>query len=203
VSVRNDWIVAGLAVLAVLSVSGAVDGQNPAAGGAWLEHSPPTNWNVPGASVPKAATPQGEPSNRERCKASLRRSTMPEDRGVVQAGWLLVGAYQHFSGTAVVTGTSDFDGMCRPVGYQVFVFADRVFAGTLAPGVMTSRTDGAESRVHLFRADELSAEFLRYAESDPLCCASRLSRVIYRVERRGKTPVLVPVSASTEALPNR
>ena len=87
--------------------------------------------------------------------------------------------------------------MCCPFGYQVFVFVDRVFAGTLSPQPMLSRYDGAGSSGYLYGADQLTAEFLRYAEDDARCCPSRVSDVSYRIERRGKLPVVVPVSAFT------
>jgi hypothetical protein len=44
-------------------------------------------------------------------------------------------------------GTAGYDGMCRPRQYQDFVFVGSVFAGTLSPQPMDSRTDGALGRV--------------------------------------------------------
>jgi hypothetical protein len=129
----------------------------------------------------------------------VRRAATADDEAVQRAGWLLVGPLQTFSGTTIITGTSDFDGMCRPVRYQLFAFVDGAFAGTLSPVLMTSRTDGAQSRLYLYRAGELAAEFLRYTDADPLCCPSRVSRVEYRAERDARGPVLVPVNASTTA----
>jgi len=37
--------------------------------------------------------------------------------------------------------------------------------------------------------------FLRYVDTDPLCCPSRLTTVRYRIERRPAGPVVVSVSA--------
>ena len=168
-----------------------------AQGGAWLDRSPLANWNTAGDKVPAAPAPDGDRASRERCAATVRRATTADDEAVERSGWVLVGPLQTFSGTAIVTGTADFDGMCRPVRYQLLAFVDGAFAGTLSPSLMTSRTDGAQSRLFLYRASELSSEFLRYREADPLCCPSAVSRVEYKIERQSGGPVLVPVSAST------
>ncbi|MCI0545880.1 MAG: LppP/LprE family lipoprotein [Candidatus Rokubacteria bacterium] len=192
-------VAAGALIVLLVGSAPPAAGQGPATG-AWLDHSPPVNWNTPGARLPAPRPVEAEAETRARCAGTLRRVTMREDRALARAGWRLVGPYQHFSGTSVVTGSSGWDGMCRPLGYQVFVFVDGILAGTLSPVLMDSRTDGAESRLFLFQATELSAEFLRYREADPLCCPSRVSRVTYRIERTGKTPILVPTSASTELI---
>jgi len=102
---------------------------------------------------------------------------------------------------SLVYGLTGHDGMCRPLGYQVFVFVEGQFAGTLSPAPMDSRTDGAlENIVWTASADgtvELSALFNRSSEGDPLCCPSRTSFVHYRIDRSGQTPVVVPVSSTT------
>ena len=119
------------------------------------------------------------------------------DRAVAAAGWTLVDPLQIFGDTAVVTGASAFDGMCRWWGYQVFVFVDGRFAGTLSPGPMNSRADGAAVQVHVYQASIITAEFARYTEKDPLCCPSGKSLVSYRVEQGSGGPVIVPLEVST------
>jgi hypothetical protein len=186
---------AKLAVLVAFGGCAAAGGQ----GAAWLDRSPPTNWNAGGTTLPAAPVEESALTSRERCAATVRRATTADDDAVQRAGWALIGPLQTFSGTTIITGTSGFDGMCRPVRYQLFAFVDGTFAGTLSPVFMTSRTDGAQSRLYLYRAGELAAEFLRYTDADPLCCPSRVTRVEYRVERDARGPVLVPVNASTTA----
>ena len=113
------------------------------------------------------------------------------------AGWTLFGPAQLFAATTVVMAKANVDGMCRPLRYQAFVFVDGRFAGTLSPVPMDSRTDGALSIVRLFRANEMVAEFTRYAATDALCCPSRTSTVIYRIDAAPRAPVVTPVSIST------
>jgi hypothetical protein len=85
--------------------------------------------------------------------------------------------------------------MCRSRPYQVFVFVGGVFAGTLSPQPMDSRSDGALSRVTLESKHRLSAEYLRYAPGDALCCPSHTTNVEFEVAEN--PPVVRPLSAST------
>jgi hypothetical protein len=118
---------------------------------------------------------------------------------VADAGWAPFGPAPRESGTVVILGMTAVDGMCRPLGFQAFMFVDGHFAGTLSPVPMDSRTDGVESRIELTGPADLTVEFSRYAATDPLCCPSGLSRVTYRIERPGpgSDPVLVPVQVAT------
>ena len=50
---------------------------------------------------------------------------------------------------------------------------------------------------HAFTPASFFVDFLRYAPSDPLCCASRTTVVQYRVEQRDGKPVVVPLEAET------
>jgi hypothetical protein len=161
----------------------------------WLDAAKPAAWNKAGAAIPRA--PAGDESNFPRCSAQLRKPATREDKAVVAAGWRLFNAYQLYDGTSVVAAMSGADGMCRPTGYQEFVFVDGTFAGTLSPKPMDSRTDGALEQVSLYAAASIPAQFLRYTEADPLCCASRTSTVTFRIDRTSKGPVAVPVTVST------
>jgi len=98
--------------------------------------------------------------------------------------------------TTVFTALAGFDGMCRPMGYQAFVYSEGRYAGTLSPVPMNSRTDGSLTRVHLVRSTAITAEFARYRDSDPLCCPSRTSTVEYRV-RNDEVPDLTAVNVTT------
>lgn len=171
------------------------------ADGAWLD-APLQNWNQPNQPVPTAPVVQNEPGNPQ-CLNTVRPPETDEDRAVAAAGWKLVGAFQGGYGAMVVTATTDFDGMCRPNGFQVFVFYHENFVGTISPETMVSRTDGSLQRVFLsssFMASTpptLYADFSRYTEQDALCCPSRVSSVNYSIEFVSGGWVLVPTSVST------
>lgn len=172
---------------------GAIAQPDPS--GEWLDTDP--NWNTAGASIPEApAYPEG--NNLPNCDIGVRTATLPEDVLVEEAGWTLTGAAQIHGSTTMITGMADADGMCRPLDYQVFVFTDGEFAGTLSPIPMDSRTDGDLIRAILYRDGFIDASFNRYKPDDPLCCASGQSRLFYEVEMQGDSPVLVPqLPAST------
>jgi hypothetical protein len=95
--------------------------------------------------------------------------------------------------------TASADGMCRPNGFQAFVFVNGVFAGTLSPLPMNARTDGsiASLNVSIFSATQLSADFARYSDQDPLCCPHGSTNVLYHVT--AKPPLVVPESLTTIA----
>jgi hypothetical protein len=168
-------------------------------GAAWLDASSPAPWNQHGSQVPQAPDVQG--NDDPRCRESERPAETPEDRSVIARGWRLFHDYQAGWGLKVIWALSGYDGMCRPWGYQVFVFVRGVFAGTLSPRPMDARTDASLFSVQLLSRlagrDPLVATFERYAESDPLCCPSRRTLVRYRVDRSRGAPLLVPVAASS------
>ena len=156
--------------------------------GSWLDTD--ANWNTPGAAIPVA--PDLEYSNLSECEQVFRSPRLYEDALVEAAGWTLSGPAYIFGDTTVVTGMANADGMCRPFSYQIFVFVDGDFAGTLSPVLMDSRTDGSLFNVYLYREDSLNAAFNRYSPDDPLCCASAESSLFYSIEATTDGPVLVP-----------
>ena len=95
----------------------------------------------------------------------------------------------------MLLGEASIDGMCRPWDYQAFVFVKGAFAGTLSPSVMDSRTDGALSEIRFPAPSAIEVVFLRYTDTDPLCCPSRLTTVRYRIGHRPAGPVVVPVAS--------
>ncbi len=109
---------------------------------------------------------------------------------------MLYGPVQRYGMTGVITALSGFDGMCRPVGFHAFVYWEGRYAGTLSPDAMDSRTDGSLANVRLISATRISADFVRYDASDPLCCPSRTSRVTYEVSR-DDAPLVTPVEVNT------
>ncbi len=158
----------------------------------WLD-APLTNWNPAGRPLPTAPRPDSG-SRDPQCASREREPATAEDQQVVAAGWGLYSTYQAGWDVTIVSGTSDYDGMCRPMGYQVFVFLRGQYAGTIAPVPMASRADGALSDVHYFGGDQLTGTFVRYAPDDPLCCPSRPSVfVTYRLVTTPNGPSLQPV----------
>jgi hypothetical protein len=151
-------------------------------------------WNRPGMPLPTA--PQLDGNGDPRCNQRDRPAETAEDQQLISAGWRLFLPYQRGWGVTVVSALAGSDGMCRPVGYQWFVFVDGAFAGTIAPQPMYSRADGAGQDVNLWFADQLSAEFVRYTPDDPLCCPSGgMTTVEYRIDRTAVGPVVTPVTA--------
>jgi hypothetical protein len=166
---------------------------------AWLDADRPAPWNQRRSPVPTAPSVQG--NDDPRCRENERPAETPEDRAVAQKGWRLFHDYQAGWELKVIWGLAGYDGMCRPWGYQVFVFVRGVFAGTMSPRPMDARTDASLFSVLLLSRlagrDPLVATFERYTESDPLCCPSRRTQVRYRVDRAQRAPLLIPVSATT------
>jgi heat shock protein HslJ len=167
------------------------------AGASWLDPAAPARWNAAGAKIPLAPRTAPDASLAGQCASQSRRPASAGDRAVTAAGWKLLGASQRFGDTEVVGGQSGFDGMCRPTGYQFFVFSGGRFAGTVSPGPMDSRTDGAAQVPVLASAHDLAVTFSRYTPSDPLCCPSSLTTVRYRLDAQPRGPVLVPTGAAT------
>ncbi len=161
------------------------------AGGDWLAGNL-ASWNTPGAVIP--AAPEEASIGIPDCESEVRPPETPEDAQVAARGWLLHTPYQLGWDVSVVQGTLRFDVNCRPVAYQVFVFVDGTFAGTLAPEPMLPRSDGALVDFG-FGADGVSVLYDRYGPSDGLCCPSRQTRVRFTVERTPAGPVVTPTQA--------
>jgi hypothetical protein len=121
-----------------------------ATGGKLVRFALLVNWNTAVQSLSKAPPPY-EPLNDllSRCRLSLLQST-PGERALVAAGWIPFrpnGEQLVRGDVEIVGGKTGADGMCRPIVYNVFVFVDSRFSGTLSPDVMTSRVDGASGSV--------------------------------------------------------
>jgi hypothetical protein len=177
------------------------------ADGAWLDQRPLANWNRAGAAIPVAPPPSEAIAG---CPPSIIRGPQTEeDRQVVAAGWRLLGTFEGGFGVMVVTGVSDLDGMCRPLGYQVFVFFQERFIGTISPVPMDSRSDGGGSVENLSgplhdgigpgSMPSLTATFARYRPEDGACCPSATSRVEFSLELTSAGWVLKPGTVTTMA----
>jgi hypothetical protein len=171
------------------------------AGASWLDAATPPNWNTGELRMPqqsRATDPDIAPGGR--CVATVRPPTAPEDRAVLARGWILFGPYERFGPLVVLTAATSVDGMCRPNGFQGFVFVGGVYAGTIAPKTMDSRTDGALSGlgIALFSAHDFNASFARYGPDDALCCPHATTYVSYEVRTAGGIMRVVPVSSYTQ-----
>ena len=175
----------------------AASAQQPSAG-SWLDR-PLTSWNTPGAPIPSPrAAAEDKTAVIKRCGLK-RPAATAQEKALDAAGWI---AFWNFDqqlvrdGVEIVGGMSGADGMCRPADYNLFVFVDGRYAGTLSPEMMVSRTDGSSGAVRM-PLPQLTAEFSRFAPTDPLCCPASRVTVRYRVDRSSAGPVVIPVDVRT------
>jgi hypothetical protein len=167
----------------------------------WLDQAQAPNWNGVLNPVPQA--PATTPVAPNECAARERSPRGAEEQQVSDAGWRLFGdpppaAESEFGGLRVVLGQTAYDGTCRPMGYNQFVFAEgATYVGTISPAPMDSRKDGAGSIDASPASDTLTATYSRYAAGEPDCCPGRLTTITYRVDRGAARPLLTPGGATT------
>lgn len=167
-------------MFAVFAINAAAQNNG---GGAWLNERNSANWNENLRDIPSA--PRASSSQDfARCREQIRQPENINDRALNRAGWSLYGATQLYGGVSLIKGLTNFDGMCRPEGFQVFIFNGNRFVGTLSPSPMNSRTDGSLILADLISPDEIRAEFARFSSSDAFCCPSKRSTVLYEMVRR-------------------
>ncbi len=156
----------------------------------WLDQNPLPSWNSRSRAI--LETKKISPAELKRCNVAVRQPTLPADFLLTKMNWTLVGAAQVFGKTTVVTTADGFDGMCRPLGIIARVFVGNRVAGTLSPGQMDSRTDGSLVNVQLTGEKNLTAEYVRYRKSDPLCCPYKTEAVTFVIKPDGANFLLVP-----------
>lgn len=180
------------------ALAGAVQGLAQKPGNTiWLD-LPLKPWNAPGTlpHAPVPSEPLAEVS--KRCDLKPLRGTAAQ-RAVAEAGWI---PYLHFDRQIVqgeveiLGGMTGADGMCRPTGFNSFVFVANRFAGTLSPIPMISRTDGSIGPVRVAPDGTITADFARYSDNDALCCPSSHVDVRYRIDRANQ-PVVIPTGNPT------
>lgn len=181
-----------VAVLTLTLVPGIAD-----ADGAWLD-GPVADWNQPGMAIPRA--PATDPSVNQNCPAGRAPAT-PREQAVVDAGWKLYGGFSQGTPVEEMSGLAGYDGMCRPMQFQIFIFVDGVFAGTLSPTPMDSRTDGSLTGLDILNFETYTARYSRYTARDPLCCPSGISTAVFEIDRSGSGPIVSLRSLKTEATP--
>jgi hypothetical protein len=147
------------------------------AAGSWLDQ-PPQPWNKAGAAIPIAPPAQ---LAQQICTTKERSAVNPEEAQLAHAGWRLESYWPTLqrANLAIVLALSDYDGMCRPLNFNAYVFGGDAYAGTLSPVSLNSRTDGVLNRTPTFSSDGvIQAIFTRYAPTDPLCCPSRPATIV-------------------------
>ncbi|HMF99300.1 MAG TPA: LppP/LprE family lipoprotein [Vicinamibacterales bacterium] len=179
--------------IGIAIVAGAIAiGRAQAQLASWLDTAKPTSWNSAGMVIPAAPPIPGNVN--PRCRELARPPQLEEDKRVRDQGWDLVGAFQGGWQILVIRGAAGYDGMCRPLQFQDFVFVRGSFAGTLSPRPVDSRADGALGRVIIESDRRLVAEYARYSAADPLCCPSRTTAVAFDI---ANDLIVRPASAST------
>jgi hypothetical protein len=99
------------------------------------------------------------------------------------------------SGIEVVGGMTAASPGCEPERFNLFVFVNGSFAGTVSAAAMTASRDRAAGAVRITGADTFTVEFARYLPGDSECCPSSRERVSYRIEKTGNGPALVRTDA--------
>jgi hypothetical protein len=160
----------------------------------WLDR-PLAGWNKPAAAMPQPpSVSESKEALIKRCKLTPPATTAAE-KAVDAAGWIPfwnVDQQLVRNDVEIVGGMRAADGMCRPAEYNLFVFVGGRLAGALSPTPMTSRLDGSSGAVRL-PLPQITAEFSRYTDQDPLCCPSSRVTVTYRIDREAAGPVVVPL----------
>ncbi|MPZ20602.1 MAG: hypothetical protein GEV06_22225 [Luteitalea sp.] len=186
-----------IAGLAVLLTSPAVARQG-AAGTNWLDQ-PLTNWND-ADRLPAAAPPRGEDGDALRARCGITRGESPAHRTLEEEGWT---PYSHLDreltrgDVELLAGMTAADEACQPTHFQMFVFVQGRFAGTLSPQPMTTGRDGSAGAVRIIEADIIRGEFARFQDSDAPCCPTSRMTVQYRIDRTGKHALVIPVDVRT------
>jgi len=184
-------------IVSALLLAAVLVPQPAGADGAWLD-GPLTNWNQPGMAIPQA--PPRNSGSQPQCFDSALMPDSPTRQALVDAGWVLFKATGATgSPMEILSGQANADGMCRPMDYQVFVFVSGVFAGTLSPNLMNSRTDGALVEATVPASDTILATYQRYTPQDPLCCPSARSTATFKLNQSGASPVIELQSVTTES----
>ncbi len=180
----------------------------------WLDRPVPANWNAPAPIIPQAPPWSGDGkkiAGRKdpelvpggRCSSVIRAPKGLADTRVAAKGWsifsptssgYLIPGGPHWT---IVMGTSDADGMCRPVAYQVFAFRDGRYVGTVSPILMTSRSDGSFVTAKTTANGMLAVDFARYVDADAMCCPHATTRVTFTLRTIRGRSAIVPVATTT------
>lgn len=176
-------------------------GLNTFAQSDWLDMKPLPSWNERKRAI--LETKKISPAELKRCAVVVRQPTLPQDFLLTKMGWTLVGAAHVFGKTTIITTAEAFDGMCRPLKFENYVFVGNRVAGTPSPGQMDSRTDGYLTDIKMPTEKSITAEFARYRESDALCCPYKIEAVTYTIKPDGANFLLVPEGKFETSVSNK
>lgn len=164
----------------------------------WLDQTPLPNWNERNRAIPK--TEKISLQDIARCRQNIRPATLNVDSQIARNGWTLTEPAQVFGRMTAITAAGGFDGMCRPLKFQTFVFVGGKFAGTLSPAPLNSRTDGALINIRLLSDRLVSADYARYSDTDALCCPHKIETVRFSI---GTNSVLKPETKTEKYMENQ
>ena len=164
----------------------------------WLDMKPLPSWNSRSRAI--LQTNKISRDELKRCGIVVRQPTLPQDFLLTKMNWTLVGAAQVYGKTTVVSTAEAFDGMCRPLKFRTLVFVGNRVAGTLSPGPTDARTDGSLVNVRMTSEKNLTAEYVRYRESDALCCPYKTEAVTFVIKPDGANFLLTPESKMQSGL---
>ena len=173
-------------------VIGFVFGGNALAQPDWLDMKPLPSWNSRSRAI--LQTNKISRDELKRCGVVVRQPSLPQDFLLTKMNWTLVGAAQVYGKTTVVSTAEAFDGMCRPLKFRTLIFVGNRVAGTLSPGPTDARTDGSLVNVRMTSEKNLTAEYVRYRESDALCCPYKTEAVTFVIKPDGANFLLTPES---------
>jgi heat shock protein HslJ len=175
---KRKEIILALAITFIL-LSGS---RLTAAQSQWLDMNPLPSWNERKRAI--LQTKKISPAELKRCSVAVRSASLPQDFLLTKMGWTLTGAAQVFGKTAVITTAEAFDGQCRPLKFETYVFVGNRLAGTLSDGYLVN--------TQLTTEKSLTAQFARYRASDALCCPYKIENVTYAIKPDGANFLLVP-----------
>jgi hypothetical protein len=164
----------------------------------WLDR-PLTNWNQ-ADRLPAAASAAGEDPDALRTRCGITRGESAAHRALEESGWM---PYHHLDreltrgDVEILAGMTTADEACQPTHFQIFVFVQGRFAGTLSPQPMTAGRDGFAGAVRIIEADTISSEFARFRQGDASCCPTSRMTVRFRIDRAGGQALVVPVDVRT------
>lgn len=195
---RGSVCLLGLLLLLLFSANNTYAWQQTEDYYDWLEKDPITNWNKAGENIPKAPKTDGLLPTSKSCRSLVRAANIDLDQRITSANWALFGSLQVFGKTTIIAGLAGFDSMCRPLGYQAFVFVNGRFAGTVSPIAMNARTDGSFKHIYLMQEDKILVEFDRYGLEDLPGTPSHTSYVTFLIKKTKKGPIIVPDNIVTK-----
>jgi LppP/LprE lipoprotein len=145
-------------------------------------------------SVPTSSLDAGSQGALEK-RCGTPKAASPESVSALQrARWV---PFLHLdqaiarNGIEVVGGMTAATPGCVAESFNLFVFVDGAFAGTLSRTAMTPSRDSVAGAVRITGADTLTVDFARFLPGDADCCPSSRERVTFRIEKKGAGATLV------------